>query len=481
MKDYDRDVPATYRVPRSYIRYKRKDYDEEIEFVIDREDEEWYQKTRFGPLAKDETESRSVLPLGMLERMLDLLEKLTGFDTIVTRDQAEKEILRQLPVLDRMFPRKDGGVTAKQVIMDVYGYWVQKRSKLKRPLLRRFWPVTASDDTNPHLVFRPRQKEKYKLRKKRQNDMEAFRKMKQLRSDFDKVRVLLDLVCRRERLNRLMVGMQADWFKQRLVDIVDTSGSEGLEMPYDKTELNEMMDPPRYFDVSSSGQGGQKKKRRRKTGEMEPPRGASPAPTGGMAQPEVINTDTNVARDSPTETAQALVVAGQNHGEPAPNFLHPLRSRQSYATSWDGTVPFITGYVDSHPVPTFRFRHRPRVGRGGRIVIDRLPQPIHEDDPAGSIHVYTAGKGLARSTEPKARLLDLKPEPLDHATLSHRIEQICASALQEETESAMGALNGQMTQDLMDNDGDEVLVKAEDWMSTDDQVWGEERYVIGPI
>ena len=171
VKDYDRDVPATYRVPRSYIRYKRKDYDEEIEFVIDREDEEWYQKTRFGPLAKDETESRSVLPLGMLERMLDLLEKLTGFDTIVTRDQAEKEILRQLPVLDRMFPRKDGGVTAKQVIMDVYGYWVQKRSKLKRPLLRRFWPVTASDDTNPHLVFRPREKEKYKLRKKRQNDM----------------------------------------------------------------------------------------------------------------------------------------------------------------------------------------------------------------------------------------------------------------------------------------------------------------------
>ena len=78
-------------------------------------------------------------------------------------------------------------------------YWLAKRSKLGKPLLRRFWPKTAPTDTNPHCVFRPREKERYKLRKHRKNDVDAFRKLQQLRRDFEAARELCNLVTREAR------------------------------------------------------------------------------------------------------------------------------------------------------------------------------------------------------------------------------------------------------------------------------------------
>lgn len=36
----------------------------------------------------------------------------------------------------------------------VYAYWLSKRSKLNKPLCRKFWPQVTSSDTNPRQVFR---------------------------------------------------------------------------------------------------------------------------------------------------------------------------------------------------------------------------------------------------------------------------------------------------------------------------------------
>lgn len=137
----------------------------------------------------------------------------------------------------------------KTVIAEVWGYWTAKRTRFKKPLLRRFWPVTSINDTNPHLVFRPREKERcvllwwlgnrgtgcallhpsfssihlslhpnpqspthqsitsqitipqnphrYKLRKHRKNDGEAYRRLELLRRDFKQVQDLLALVRKR--------------------------------------------------------------------------------------------------------------------------------------------------------------------------------------------------------------------------------------------------------------------------------------------
>jgi enhancer of polycomb-like protein len=413
----------------------------------------------------------------MLERSLDLLEKNTGFETICLADRAEHLILSKIPQFLNLFPYKApaGVVTAKHVVGDIYNYWVQKRSKLKRPLLRRFWPVTATDDTNPHLVFRPREKEKYKLRKKRQNDMDAYRKMKQLRSDFQHVRVLLDLVKRREELNRCMIHLRSDWFEQKMSDIVDTSGTLRLSSRLQRDEVERLLDVPRYFNVTSSVMENKKKKRKRGSDWDDSPFEPSSMPQAALGE------ETEESRSTaPAPPPAPANVAGKNHGEPAPLFVHPLKTRESYVTSWDNAVPLVTSYVNTHAAPTFRFRHRPRLGRGGRMCIDRIPHPGHPN--ITPVSVFIAGDGLVCSVEPKKQLLDLLPRPLDHADLSRKIEEMCVAAIQEDYETATFPPSAAAASlDAEENDCEEVLVKLNDWLDTDEQLWGEERFAIGPL
>lgn len=49
-------------------------------------------------------------------------------------------------------------VDSHEVCKAVLEYWRKKRKELGKPLLRRYWPLTNVNDTNPNLVFRPRGK-----------------------------------------------------------------------------------------------------------------------------------------------------------------------------------------------------------------------------------------------------------------------------------------------------------------------------------
>lgn len=431
---------------------------------------------------------RPALSFKGLEQMIDTLEKATGFETIITTSQAERLIIERIPQLLHVFgsgggdapnkgekKRKKNDLNVRTVINEVYNYWVQKRSKLRKPLLRKYWPVTSTNDTNPHLVFRGREKEKYKLRKKRQNDMDAYRKMKQLRKDFDQMRVLLELVRKRERINHCMVEMQLECFEQRMYDLTDTSGLPRISYKLDRDTFKKVVDVPKMFDTKEIGR---KKKRKRGTDSR------SSSPTPDAASSGDLSKVTGGASEA------HITVAGENNGLPAPLYVNPLDSRESYVTEWNNVtgVPAITSYVDSHPVPTFRFRHRPRVGRGGRIVIDRHPCPPHPE--AQPVNVFTVGEGLGKcgdKVEPAQRLLQLLPKPLDQRKVSKRIELICAEAMEEDEE--LGQEKGAVTnaapsgssQNDAENDGELVLVPLEDWLETPEQLWGEERFAIGPI
>ena len=534
VETYDTDVPNNYDITNAFVRYhrpSRAEWLEAIEYVADLEDELWLKNNLklggslhpkgndgglkvesmpnepatsataattqkgmalgdsiaasvFNNPTPEATLKRPRLPLAMFEHMMDLLEKATAFDAIISSGQAEHLIHERIPSFRQIFPFKAraGVVSAKHVINDVYNYWVQKRSKLKRPLLRRFWPVTSTDDTNPHLVFRPREKEKYKLRKTRRNDMLSFNKMKQLRNDFENLRLQLDLIRRREELHRSQIQMQCELFEQKMFDITDTSGKPRLSEPLKKRDINEVLAVPTYFDINASSIA-KRGKRGRKAGS----RSVSPVPTSSKGEAETALGTTAGSVGSPTTAAAGVgprVVAGHNFGEPAPGFLHPLPTRESYVTSWDDSVPHVTSYIDAHALPTYRFRHRPRVGRGGRLCVDRLPCPSHPDTTPATY--FTAGKGLQRQVpgdgQQKTRLLDLLPEPLDEKSLSRRIESISVAALHEEIEFATGAPQapGAAVVDE-ENDGEQVLVKLEDWLETDGQLWGEERFAIGPI
>jgi hypothetical protein len=62
------------------------------------------------------------------------------------------------------FPKDLKNRLSEDLQREVYNHWKRMRELIKRPLLRLFWR-TAVDDNNPHAAFRPRDREKMKLRR----------------------------------------------------------------------------------------------------------------------------------------------------------------------------------------------------------------------------------------------------------------------------------------------------------------------------
>ena len=164
-------------------------------------------------------------------------------------------------------------------------------------------------------------------------------------------------------------------------------------------------------------------------------------------------------------------------------------TREGYATTWEGTVPQVTTIVDGRPLPTFRFRHRPRVGRGGRICIDRVA--LQTDPNVAPNTYFRAAAAPSVPLEPKERLLDLLPPQINKDRVTRQIEDICLAALREEYDAqeyngsgpSAGGLPPGLGGDGEDNvnEGVPVVVKMKDWLNTDDQLWGDERFSVGPI
>lgn len=210
--DYDQDVPATFVKPHTYVRHQPHlvDPDQQLEYNLDVEDEEWLRQR-----ASETLDGRRGPDANMLERMIDLAEKETA-------RRGGPPTLAQLE--DLFFSRLQFLSSDGKAVGDVRNYWLQKRTRLRKPLLRRFWPPTSIHDNDPHHVFRPREKERYKLRKHRKNDLEAFQKMQQLRDDMLRARELLEKVLRREQRKRELVDYTREMLEQAVYDLTDSSG-----------------------------------------------------------------------------------------------------------------------------------------------------------------------------------------------------------------------------------------------------------------
>eukprot|EP00624_Nannochloropsis_granulata_P003888 evm.model.NODE_2948_length_7831_cov_34.177883.2 len=207
-------VEASFKLPESYIRTKRLPLlppgveIEGLEYNLELEDEEWLNGHKvIGPSG----EMAGAVDADRMEKMMDELEKATGAGETTPLADAES-------VLEARLGMQPIG-SNKTVIAEVWGYWAAKRARLKKPLLRRFWPVTSINDSNPHLVFRPREKEKYKLRKHRKNDGEAYRRLQLLRRDFGQVQHLLNMVRKREQVKLARLKLQEEQYLQTIAEM----------------------------------------------------------------------------------------------------------------------------------------------------------------------------------------------------------------------------------------------------------------------
>lgn len=126
------------------------------------------------------------------------------------------------------------GAVYSRLVTDIYHHWQSKRKKNQKPCCRRYWPVTSATDTNPHMVFRPREKERYRLRKHRKNDLDSYRKLQQLRREFITAQNLLQLVIEREKLKKANLLVQTEIIAQSIYEI-ENPGSSSLRV--DPSEL----------------------------------------------------------------------------------------------------------------------------------------------------------------------------------------------------------------------------------------------------
>ncbi|EEY68738.1 uncharacterized protein PITG_19113 [Phytophthora infestans T30-4] len=336
---YDISVSADFEVPTSYVRFQSLPRDEDaatsealgpesqdVEVDLDLEDMRWLRRH---PKYGVDGDPRYQLSQERFAQMLDALEKASALlnPNVMTLAEAEDVFAKRLEM--RKTP-------LNRVTCDVYAYWAAKRQQLRRPLLRRFWPQTPLNDTNPHAVFRPREKERYKLRKHRKNDLEGFRKLQQLRVDFERVRRLLDLVRRRERAKRLQLDFLDEIRRQAEHELTHRGPNAGVRKPVIPVD-------------EERERHKKKKKKKKKHREVE----------NGIEGPQIAPTFMEY------DTSANFVMEDTTDTDSSP------RSGPVYP-SYPLSPPQLMAAIFQQPP---KYRCRGRIGRGGRLVMDRIPVP----------------------------------------------------------------------------------------------------------
>jgi hypothetical protein len=210
--NYEKDVPANYQVPSSYVRYVRRvgnEADMSVDYNMDLSDQEWMNTH---PVLSTDKDCRRQMDADIFEAIMNILEHHTAFSRDpIPQAHADKLVAEAFGWSANL---------STKILPAVYQYWLKKRASLKKPLCRPYWPQTPAADQHPHLTFRPRAAEKYRLRRQhRKNDLESFRKMKQLKAEFARAYDLLCLVIEREGLREAELIMQQEIFEQTLFDI----------------------------------------------------------------------------------------------------------------------------------------------------------------------------------------------------------------------------------------------------------------------
>uniref|UniRef100_A0AAV1TZ65 Enhancer of polycomb-like protein n=1 Tax=Peronospora matthiolae TaxID=2874970 RepID=A0AAV1TZ65_9STRA len=363
---YDNSVSADFEVPTSYVRFQALPRDEgpagcedsnsesqSVEVDLDLEDMRWLRRH---PKYGVDGDPRYQLSQERFGQMLDALEKASALlnPNVMTLAEAEDVFARRLNMQKTPLNR---------VTCDVYTYWAAKRQRLRRPLLRRFWPQTPLNDTNPHSVFRPREKERYKLRKHRKNDLEGFRKLQQLRVDFERVRRLLDLVRRRERAKRLQLDFVDEIRRQAEHELVNRGPNAVTRKPIIPVD-------------GESERHKKKKKKKRRHRDGENGSFADGTSLSGMKADADMKPDQAAGAVEGPQIAPTFMEYDTTANFVMEDITDTDGSPRSYSSpvypSYPLSPPKLMAAIFQQPP---KYRCRGRIGRGGRLVMDRIPVP----------------------------------------------------------------------------------------------------------
>lgn len=383
---YERMYPSNYKAPRQLIHVQPFTMEQDIpDYDMDSEDEMWI---------KAQSKKLELTPL-KFEEMLDRLEKSSG-QSVVTFPDA-KTLLKE----------DDDLITA------VYDYWLEKRLKTQRPLI----PTVKTElragaaANNPYLAFR-RRTEKMQTRKNRKNDETSYEKMLKLRRDLSRAVTLLEMVKRREKTKRELLHLTIEVYEKRY-QAGDFSGQLLAEV----SALKSCQHPrpafapifPNQYSISPwtnkvpikdeavpRKEKRQYKKRKHKAGTSVCGAGAGTGGRGGLdgylgtqGSSEEDTSSTGMRTVSPVQAAAETEDEDEGpfafRRNPACNYHAPLPGdfgnwpwcSQEEGGSADRRYRYCLTSIN-RPKPRCIGFARRRLGRGGRVILDREPSELDD-------------------------------------------------------------------------------------------------------
>ena len=208
---YEIDYLPAYREKHTYLRGKGgTDWNDPsfVEYDLDLEDEQWLTEFN-GDQERLSPEKFEAMLFHLDIAHADLLEKYYPFQAA---DKNTTNFLDIYPKIDALQMLEETCPSRDTIRDAVYEYWMAKRAKLGRPLLRKLQAPTPLNNQDPFKVFRPREKvHRPQTRRRRENNADSFERLQTI---FDNIRMgmqLFELVVKRERKKRDMTFVVTDW------------------------------------------------------------------------------------------------------------------------------------------------------------------------------------------------------------------------------------------------------------------------------
>lgn len=352
---YERDYSRTFGQPTSYIRARgaRAEVGEFVEYDLDNEDEDWLE---------DFNNDKKIL---MPEKFEVLLFKLEVLDhkareragVITPTFGAPVPVLLQL---DAAAESLQAHLVKYPVLESVYNYWKEKRERWQKPILRRLQPPPPVNDTNPYNVFRPREKA-HRLHtrrmQRRENNVQSFEKLRQVRRNLDQAKTILEALIRREEKKR---------------EVVETEVSlQRMQMKYKhETELLEdSFVLPSFPSFSKFGSSEDELMDAEDMGNNHMMmRGIASQNQAYMDSKPVMVPAVNLRQDSRWRNMASSWLHRLDPLEPVMPFTKPLVPDKLAAAGLVPPTPdpYVKSASSARPLG-----FRGRMGRGGRIIFDR--------------------------------------------------------------------------------------------------------------
>uniref|UniRef100_T1JAR8 Enhancer of polycomb-like protein n=1 Tax=Strigamia maritima TaxID=126957 RepID=T1JAR8_STRMM len=394
--DYERLYPSNYKIPRQLIHMQPFTMEQDIpDYDMDTEDEEWVNQ---------QAKKMDLTPL-QFEEMMDRLEKGSGQHVVQLKEA-------------KLLLKEDD-----DLIIAVYDYWLNKRLRTQHPLILqvRNEKRDGSTNNNPYVAFR-RRTEKMQTRKNRKNDEASYEKMLKLRRDLSRAVTLLEMVKRREKTKREHLHLSVEVFEKRY-QAGDFSGHLLAELSAMKhprpvyVPVHPVSRPADWLAKTNREETGLPRKKReyKKRKHKQAP---SMAQMSNMSPYHDVDAYGDMI-SSEDDTLSPGVPPSDQEDESDPDGPFAFRRKKScnyHAPILDtvGNWPWCShtegGFGDkryrycltslSLPRPRCVGFARRRLGRGGRILLDRAWTPLDNYlDDLDSILSHSVPNGLHSNNE----------------------------------------------------------------------------------